>query len=104
MKKNIKVYYMTQHTNVDSQMFEESKHIEHSTFANDTANYFPMNDETMNFHQKNLVKPGHIPEQLVPWTVYYYSLNELIISDSPFTLPYLFESAVRKTKFVSYTW
>lgn len=103
MKRDIKIYYMTQKVEVDSNIFWNSPKLINSPYANDT-DYLPLIDETMNFHQLNLLKSDHIAEQLVPFTVYYYSQNSLDISDSMLYMNDFFSFGHRHHKFMSYRW
>lgn len=40
----------------------------------------------------------------MPFTVYYYKVNNLVMSDSPFWLKGLFEASVRSYDYISYSY
>ena len=111
MKSNIKIYYLTQKTDVDPSVFEASyEEIDvneilglENNKQNDT-DYFPIVEETMNFHQQNLLKPSYVADYMTPFTVYYYSMNNITISDSPFTRQGFLDGAIREHSFMSYSW
>lgn len=67
MKKDIKVYLMVQKTNFAGEIFADSAQV------NDTSNYYPIDEEVLVFHNRNLQKPASVAGHLSPYTVFYFS-------------------------------
>lgn len=102
MRKTIKIYYLTQKTEIDPEVFEDSDLVQDGPFRNDPKNYFPVVEETIELHQLNLEYTPQIAEKHIPFTVFYYSVNSLVMSDSPFWLKGMFEFRVRAYEYMSY--